>query len=135
MFFEQFSNIKFFFNVKRKLLLKKLSWLLFYQMLSHCAYLHQGMERISSIIVILELETVKHNKVLFKVLSPTHNFSLKNIRATGKLKVQCVPLYPSPRPKTVKTCQICFLSPFISLYIHITYTTFRYPHMIFLNSP
>lgn len=43
--------------------------MLFYWMLSHCAYLHQGMERISPIIAILELEKLKHNKVLYKILS------------------------------------------------------------------
>lgn len=36
---------------------------------SHCDYLHQGIERVSSIIAILELETLKHNKVIFKIPS------------------------------------------------------------------
>lgn len=68
MFFEKFSIIKL--ECQKKLPESPLDCYSTNQALSHCAYLHQGMERTSSIFPILELEKLKHSKVLFKVLPP-----------------------------------------------------------------
>lgn len=55
---------------KTKLLKNSFDCYSIYQMLSHCAHLHKGMERTSSIIPVLELEKLKHSKVLLKILPP-----------------------------------------------------------------
>lgn len=56
MFFEKYPITKLFFNVKRKekkkLLKSSLDCYSIYQMLPHCALLHHGMERTSSIMPI-----------------------------------------------------------------------------------
>lgn len=67
MFFEKLSIMKLLFNVKKNK--SSLHCYSTYQMLFHCAYLHQGNMERSSNSPILELEKLKHSEVLFKILS------------------------------------------------------------------
>lgn len=87
MFFEKFSIIKLIkeMSKKKKKLLKSSRLLFYLPNVTPLCPVHQGMERTSSIIPILELEKLERSKVLLKILFP--NFFLKNIKATGQLKV------------------------------------------------